>query len=293
MKENDLNNKMSKDYIKTALRFYNIKDKVYAEKCIKTIDLIKENEILRNKVFEIYNILYNNIEDKIEKLWNLHDISDLFGDNNLSFITNILLLLGFEKHKENIKKYKLSINQIYIHKQRVKECLTKDIYDRKYENIRISQMLWGTYFINCKLIEVGRLQYEYCENYIKIHIPSGSKLDFNKVVKSIKNSKKEIKKYYSNNYMNYYCNSWLLSKQIKLMLKDNSNIVKFQSLFEIEEGESCLKDILNFVYKSNKDIDYNLLPENTTLQKNIKEYLLLGNDIKLGKGKLIYQKYYM
>ena len=214
----------------------------------------------------------------------------MFGTDSAPFVTNILLLLRFENHKENIKKNKFSTNQIYIHKQRVKECLTKDIYDRKYENIRISQMLWGVYFINCKLIEVGRLQYEYCENYIKIHIPSGSKLDYNKVIKSIKNSKKEIKKYYGKNKMTYYCNSWLLSKQIKSMLKDNSNIVKFQTLFEIEEGESCLKDILNFVYKINEGLDYNLLPENSSLQKSIKEYLLRGNDVKLGKGKLIEER---
>ena len=92
--------------------------------------------------------------------------------------------------------------------------------------------------------------------------------------------------------MTYYCDSWLFSKQIKSMLKDDSNIVKFQSLFEIEEGGSCIKDILNFVYKSNTDIDYNLLSENSSLQKGIKEYLLHGNDIKLGKGKLIQQKYF-
>ena len=49
------------------------------------------------------------------------------------------------------------------------------------ENIRISQMIWAGYFINTKLIEVGRLQYEKNENYIKIHIPSGDKLEIKKV----------------------------------------------------------------------------------------------------------------
>ena len=82
----------------------------------------------------------------------------------------------------------------------------------------------------------------------------------------------------------------MLSKQIRTMLKDNSNIVKFQSLFKIEEGEACLSDILNFVYKMNECLDYNLLSENNSLQISIKQYLLLGNDIKLGKGKLILEK---
>ena len=45
------------------------------------------------------------------------------------------------------------------------------------------------------MIEVGRLQYERYENYIKIHIPSGEKLEIEKVLNSIKDSKEEIEKY--------------------------------------------------------------------------------------------------
>ena len=56
-------------------------------------------------------------------------------------------------------------------------------------------MIWAAYFINTKLIEVGRLQYEKRGNYIKIHIPSGEKLEIEKVLQTIKNSKQEIEKY--------------------------------------------------------------------------------------------------
>ena len=115
------------------MRFYNINDKIYEEKCIEVIGIIKENEILRNKFFEIHNILYNHVEDKIAELWNLHDISDLFGTDSVPFVTNILLLLGFENHKENIKKYKLSINQIYIH-----ILFRKDLRNYKYQYIGTS-----------------------------------------------------------------------------------------------------------------------------------------------------------
>lgn len=42
-------------------------------------------------------------------------------------------------------------------------------------------MLWGTYFINNRLIEVGRLQFESInDNQVKIHIPAGEKLDIEK-----------------------------------------------------------------------------------------------------------------
>lgn len=43
---------------------------------------------------------------------------------------------------------------------------------------------------------------------------------------------------------------------------------------------------MNFVYQLLEIDDYKKLQENTTLQKSIKEYLLKGNDIKIGKGIL-------
>ena len=102
----------------------------------------------------------------------------------------MLLLLGFEYHKKNISKYNFDNEQIEIQKQRVKECLLNDILIKHYEGIRISQMLWGTYFINARLIECGRLQFEpTTNNNVKIHIPAGKKLDIEKVKDSLLNSK--------------------------------------------------------------------------------------------------------
>ena len=164
--------------------------------------------------------------------------------------------------------------------------MINDIKIRKYKGIRISQMVWGTYFINVKLIEIGRLQYEKCENNIKIHIPAIGKLDIDKVIESLKKSRLSIEKYFNIKNYNYYCDSWLLSKQIHGIVNENSNIYKFYELFKIEDGESCVEDILNFVYQLLEIDDYKKLQENTTLQKSIKEYLLKGNDIKIGKGIL-------
>lgn len=286
MKQTEFEKMFTTENVKLGLDFYNIQDNDYEQTCISAIESIKSNEKLLNKVFEVYNIIYGN-DERITDLWELHDVREVFGDNMVPFITNILVLLGAKQHQNTFINYKFDNKQIDIHKKRVKECLTNDIYNRKYESIRISQMLWGSYFITGKLIEVGRLQYACYGDCIKIHIPPGSKLDFDEVKKSIQNSKGEIKKYYNKENVDYCCKSWLLSKQIKQMVNEESNISKFQSLFTIEEGDSCIKNILNFVYSTTQIEDYNLLPENTSLQKQIKEYLIKGNDIKEGKGKLI------
>jgi len=176
--------------------------------------------------------------------------------------------------------------QKMLYKKRVRETLINDIYVKKLESIRISQMIWAIYFINIKLIEVGRLQYERCENYIKIHIPSGNKLEIEKVLNSINNSKVEIKKYFNMKDPEYRCNSWLLSNQINSIIDSNSNIAKFYNLFEVQDGPDAVKDILNFVFNIQECDNYNNLLENTSLQKLLKKQLLECKSLKIGCGKL-------
>lgn len=278
---------LNKEKIKEALEYYDIKDTDYQEKCNRCIDEIKNNKKIQNKAKEIYEILYIDKTEKIKELWKIKDTKTLFTEEVNPFITNILLLLGLEYHKENIKKYNLDKQQIKIQKQRIKECLLNDIINKHYDGIRVSQMLWGTYFVNVRLIECGRLQFEPTfDGKVKIHIPPGKNLDIKEVKESIQNSKELLKKYYNIENPKYICESWLLSKEISKMLDKNSNIKKFQELFEIQSSKNGLDDVLNFVFNLKKCDNYNELPETTRLQKSIKEFLKNNGTIYEGYGEL-------
>lgn len=286
---------INENIIEDGLKFYNIEDKEYINKCYKCLNFIKQNPKFELKVRNLYNILYYGNISEISKLWKVDTLEQLFDCNYHSFITNILLICGYKIHINNMNKYKLDDNQCNIHKKRVRETLTNDIYIRKYNGIRISQMLWGSYFINLRLIEIGRLQYERSEINpitkqqeicVKIHIPTGKKLLISDVEESLIKSKEEIKRYFNIYNVKYYCTSWLLSKQIKELLGEDSNITKFQNIFNIIEGEDCISDILNFVYNIIDCTDYNNLQEDTSLQRKIKEFLLKGNTINVGIGTL-------
>ena len=247
--------------------------------------IYEDKRIIQAK--EIYEILYTDETGKFKELWNEKDINILFGQKVNPFITNVLLLLGYEYHKENIKKYKFDDEQIQIQKQRVRECLLNDIVNKHYDGIRISQMLWGTYFINGLLLENGRLQFEPTNNSkIKIHIPEGKKLIIDDVKESLKNSKILLKKYYNIENPKYICESWLLSKEISIMLDEKSNIKKFQELFEIQSSKNGINDVLNFVFNLKKCDNYHQLPETTRLQKSIKEFLINNGTIYEGYGEL-------
>ena len=281
---------IEKENIEKALIFYNINIKDYKDKCYKCLDDINKNKELKTKLYNVLKLLYGNESEQLELFWKESDLSRFLGESYNKFIHNIILLSGYKIHEENMNKYNFDKYQVLSHKNRVRECLTNDIYNRKLEEIRLSQLVWGIYFIKIKLIEVGRLQYEYCNNkkgkYIKIHIPKGDKLLYNEVLDSIKNSKKEIKKYFEIENYEYYCESWLLSKEITKLLDSNSNIAKFQQLFDITEGKDAIKDILNFVFDLQQIDSYYDLPEGTSLQSKIKDLLINEKEIHIGIGKL-------
>lgn len=273
--------------INEALNFYDIIEEKYKEKCYQCIEKINESTEILRKFNKIYKLLYIDKTDEYRKLWKIKSPKELFKQDYPVFSTNVLLLLGYKFHMKNIKKINLDDEQINIQKRRVKECLEKDIICKKYDEIRISQMLWGTYFINNRLIEVGRLQFEpIYDNQVKLHIPAGEKLDIEKVTKSIENSKLLLKKYYNVENPRYICESWLLSQEIFQMLDENSNIVKFQELFDIKRDKNGIDDILNFVFNIRECEDYTNLSEKTSLQRKIKTFLINGGKIYNGYGEI-------
>lgn len=277
---------IGKDIIDEALNFYNI-DLQYRDKCYNCAEEINKKEKLSLAISNLYKKLYIEEFTKIKDLWQYKDIDKLFDDNINPFVTNMMVLLGYNHHKKNMQQYNFDATQINIHKKRVKECFESDLKLRKKDGIRISQMLWAIYFIRARIIEIGSLQFEYdSDSVVKIHIPKNTNLNVLSVKESIKKANIKIKQIYSINNFKYICNSWLLSKQVYEIIDKNSNISKFYNLFDVHNGEECTKDILNFVYGIDKCEDYSLLPTNTALQSNIKEQLLSGKKFYLGLGVL-------
>ena len=250
--------------------------------------------MLKNKVEELFYKLYDRNKEGLSKFWKMKKVSELFGDCNL-FITSVMILLGYDIHRKNMSKYNLSDEQKSIHIKRVKNTLLDDIYIRGYESVRISQMLWASYFINLRIIEVGGFQYELVsenpitkekEECIKMHVPKGASLNEEDVRSSIRKSTYEIERYFNVKDINYYIESWLLSPEVLELLDDNSNILKFSKLFSIKSMGECTRDILDFVFNDVYIKDYNLLVCKTSLQVKLKSLLINKKEIHIGIGKL-------
>ena len=273
--------------IDEALTYYNI-DSKYKDRCYLCSNNINNNKTYLDAFERVNNILNNGDYLSVKDTWKSMDIDELFCVNIDPFITNLIILLSYKTNKDCLKKYNLDREQIIINKKRIKEAFESDLINREYSSVRISQMLWAFNFVRVNIIEVGRLQYQLADNNtIKIHIPRGDKLDINKVIESIKVAKTKLKEIFNIDNPTFKCISWLLSNQLNEIIDSNSNIHKFYELFDVEDGEDCNQDLLNFIYQVKDITDYNKLEERTSLQRIIKKELLNGKSFKIGNGTLI------
>ena len=141
---------------------------------------------------------------------------------------------------------------------------------------------WTTRQAGCHLFRIGELEYEMKHIdgsiVIGIHIPSDADFSPSAVDASIANARRFFAKYYSDlSNAEYRCHSWLLDHQLRGM--------HFQNLFEIIDEGEVGSDFLEWLYHT-KSTDYAALPENTSLQKNVKKHLLSGGVIRNAYGRL-------
>lgn len=120
------------------------------------------------------------------------------------------------------------------------------------------------------------------DTLISIHIPSAGAFDSELVEKSLKEGKEFLEKLYpEKSFKGLMCISWLLAPELTELLKPQSNILSFRNRFKrfpvLCEG----LDVFSFVYKmavsSIDDVDLDSLPENSSLERNLKDYYKSGN----------------
>ena len=121
---------------------------------------------------------------------------------------------------------------------------------------------------------------------ISIHIPSDARLD----QLSRRDSYKEAENFfakYADDYLGapYFCESWLLSPKLKEILTETSNIISFQNDFIIDSFEPEDTGYMLWVFK-NEALSLEDVPQNTSLQIKMKEYLQNGGKIGAGRGYL-------
>ena len=70
--------------------------------CYKIAKEINENECYKKAFNKIYDILYHGDFSVIKELWKIKDINTLFMSNINPFVTNLMIILGYEIHQNSL-----------------------------------------------------------------------------------------------------------------------------------------------------------------------------------------------
>ena len=147
---------------------------------------------------------------------------------------------------------------------------------------------WWAWRMAClRLFRIGALEYELLSGEkcaLSLHIPSDASLE----LEACRSSHEEARAFFTAHFPAYarapvMCSSWLLHPALKELLGEESNIVRFQSLFDLVCVDDEDRSYRAFVFRRT-DGDTETYPEKTTLQRRLKEHLLRGGRMGAALG---------
>lgn len=167
-------------------------------------------------------------------------------------------------------------------------------YHVSYNNYGYDRAFWTTRQACAKLFRIGELEYEFADEdplSIHLHIPSDAKLDSALLNDSVQSARIFMEKYYpTRSKDSISLESWLLSPALNDLLPSGSRILAFQAAFDITgyipDTKDCLEWVFHIPGSYLDDVSLKDLPEDTTLQRNMKKFLLDGEQVGNGEGIL-------
>ena len=120
---------------------------------------------------------------------------------------------------------------------------------------------------------------------VSIHIPRRTDLTPSYAIESLKEGLEIAKRAYPELSPKYLvCGSWMLDATLLSILPENSKIAHFSNLFEKMPIKSSGTNCMPFVFPGCTLEDVSTLPENTSLQRDIKGLMLSGRYILAAAG---------
>lgn len=225
-------------------------------------------------------------------------------ENALQFV---FLMLSAETLYKRYKKQDISDSIFYD--------TIKDLKYKFYECVECKGY-YGTFvphwfegFYRLERFSLGRFQYEHTDTDREIITPNGTKIKkgtkvlFLHIPSSGESLTDEVrfasyKKAYDfykdtsfvkNGRIIFVCHSWLLYKEHYKFLPENSNILRFMNDFYIyDQYISDNKEDLWRIFGKLDKLPYNELPEDTSLKKAYKNWLVEKNETGGGAGIIVF-----
>lgn len=264
------------------------------EALCKEIDI--PEEVAKAVLAYDQQIKYECIKDAMDKLFDREiwdegrmELQAFLGEDTDGFKMLTCMLRSSLKTREYYKEHNIS-EEIF---RDTMKCFCRFVKEHKagYGRYAFDREWWTARQLAGVLFRIGELEYEMRDeegrHFIELHIPSDTILTREKTGESLRMAKAFFEeKFPAYRSADVECHSWLLSPTLKEVLSPGSHILEFQELFQIQITGQKDTEYMVWVYKRS---DWRLeeLPEDTSLQRNLKKYLLAGGAVEDARGKLL------
>lgn len=145
--------------------------------------------------------------------------------------------------------------------------------------------------IQKELTKLPKSEWDLClsedDLALRIHIPSEGGFDHDTLQAAYDEARTVMRGCFPDiEYKAFFCSSWLMSEELKQILKPTSNIVGFQNDFVKVPFKSTGTLVFSFVFSTGATIpeDLDALPENTSLERGVKNLYKEGGYLHEGAG---------
>jgi len=136
----------------------------------------------------------------------------------------------------------------------------------------LKESAWLAQHIKLNLFRLGRLQFLPNETALTVHIPDDGRLYYEECVKSYS----AAVDFFAGREPVFTCETWLLNENLKQLLSPDSNILRFAGDFTVTEGDPDNRQAEERVFNFRLQDDPSLYPQNTSLQRKLRQYLMDG-----------------
>ena len=217
----------------------------------------------------------------------LKETEALLGEDPDGFGMLTCMLLCAEECRADFEKLGLS-HEIFVDTM---ACFTRFVTEHRnsFGLYGFDRAFWTVRQVSCVLFRMGALEYELRteedKKQISLHIPSDADISLPSLRASYEMAKPLLARFPDYAGVEWVCGSWLLSPNLKDFLPESSRILGFQRNFTIRDTWVD-EEFKEWVY-GRVDIPNEELPEKTSLQRNVKAFLLNGGAFQSAEGVLI------
>ena len=154
---------------------------------------------------------------------------------------------------------------------------------------------WLTRYAMGRIFRIGQFQFEVC-NYdgndlVSVHIPRGTILNVKDNLLNFQDALAFLNKHYPEyDFKAFWCSSWLLNPYVEEIMGRATNISRFGDMFK-RYGTTDEDGVYGNLFGMPKPQNIDELPEETSLQRNIKKYLKDGNSFDDYKGYISLEEF--